>query len=345
MGRLNIRALAKKILPEFVQKRIRVLLRNRLPRSVRLKASTLCQLNCKSCYMRKFNSGTMGTGYLTFSDFQKFIQNNKFVKHIELSNSGEIFLNPDLILILKYAFENNIKLSAYNGVNFNTVSDEIIEALVKYRFRSMTVSIDGASQEIYSLYRVNGNIYTVMENIEKLNKFKQKYKSQFPELVWQYILMEHNECDIVKAKEMAKQLQMKIVFKLTWDPGYYPKNAAMVRKETGLNYLSNEEAVEKEGREYAIMTICHQLWTCPQINWDGRLLGCCGIFTDDFGVNVFETGLKKAINSENYRYAKRMLEGKIDVKKNTKNIPCVNCHSYKMMKETGKYMKIDKKLP
>jgi MoaA/NifB/PqqE/SkfB family radical SAM enzyme len=290
--------------------------------------------------MREFDSGTVGKGYLKFADFRNFIQHNKFVKNVELSNSGEIFLNPDLIHIIKYAFENNIKLHAMNGVNFNTTSDEILEALVKFRFRAISVSIDGASQEIYSLYRVNGNFNTVIENIKKLNKYKQKYNSKFPELHWQYIIMEHNEEDVIKAKEMAKELQMRIYFKLTWDEEYIPKNRNMLTKETGLKYLSRNELFETKKiiPDLHCYGLCYGLWNSPQINWDGRLLGCCSVFNDDFGVNVFDVGLKNAINSENYKYAKKMLTGKIDIPKMQKNIPCINCKLYKIMQETGIYI-------
>jgi len=344
----SLEVLLKKLLSESVKRKIRSILlkihENKLPTMVRIEASTLCQLNCKDCYMRKSNSGTMGKGYLKFTDFKTFIQNNKFVKSIELSNSGEIFLNPDLIHIIEYAFENNIALYAENGVNFNTVSDEVLEALVKFKFRYILFSIDGASQETYSLYRVNGNFDTVIENIKKLNEYKQKYKSKFPVLGWQYILMEHNESEVIKAKKMAKELNMNIIFKQPWkgeefeyiNHEYIPKDIDMLKKEINLKYLSPKEELENKKRpRYAI---CPQLWYSPQINWDGRLLGCCYVYNDDFGVNVFETGLKKALNSENYKYAKKMLKGKVDISPTIKNIPCVNCHHYKRMKETKVFL-------
>jgi MoaA/NifB/PqqE/SkfB family radical SAM enzyme len=309
-----------------------------LPTSVSIEASTLCQLNCKSCYMRKNNSGTMGKGYLKFSDFKKFLYNHKFIKNIDLSNSGEIFLNPDLIHIVKYAFENGIGLTANGGVNFNTVSDEVIEALVKYNFKSMTISIDGASKEIYSTYRINGDFDTVIDNIKKLNLMKQKHGSKFPKLTWQYILMEHNENDVIKAKRMAEELNMSIRFKRTWDKGYIPKNVEMLKKETNLKYLTREDEITKEKRPYAAGSLCYQLWNSPQINWDGRLLGCCCVFNDDFGVNVFKIGLKRAVNSKRYKYAKKMIQGKVNPPKSIKNIPCCNCPNYKIMRETGSYL-------
>ena len=77
------------------------------PKSVRLEASTICQLKCRSCYMRA-GENAVGVGYLKYDDFVNFIQQNNYIKQIELSNSGEIFLNPDLLKIMKFACENDV---------------------------------------------------------------------------------------------------------------------------------------------------------------------------------------------------------------------------------------------
>ena len=80
--------LLNKILPEHIKVKLLYLnnkikiLYDSLPKKVRIDASTFCQLNCKSCYMRKSNFGTMGRGYLKFTDFRNFIQNNKFIQII-----------------------------------------------------------------------------------------------------------------------------------------------------------------------------------------------------------------------------------------------------------------------
>ena len=126
------------------------------PRKIRLEASTVCQLKCPSCPTASGAVGkSLGLGYLKLSDFKNIVGNNPHVAHVELSNWGEIFLNKELIDIMKYAFKHNISLSA-PGANLNNVDEEVLEALVKYRFRAITCSIDGASQKIYSIYRVKG---------------------------------------------------------------------------------------------------------------------------------------------------------------------------------------------
>ena len=55
---------------------------------------------------------------------------NSNILSIELSNWGEIFLNPELKEIIKYAYSKKIGLFADNGVNFNNVSDEVLECLI-----------------------------------------------------------------------------------------------------------------------------------------------------------------------------------------------------------------------
>ena len=84
--------------------------------------------------------------------------------------------------------------------------------------------------------------------------------------------------------------------------------------------------------------MCKQLWNGPQINWDGMLLGCCGNAYKDFGVNVFEVGLEKALSSDLYVYTKKMLQGKVP---GIEKSPCFTCYQYKNMMETGDYITED----
>lgn len=119
--------------------------------------------------------------------------------------------------------------------------------------------------------------------------------------------MSHNEHEIIEAKKLARELNMDIRFKLTWAGGYIPKNPEFIRRETGLNYLNREEVKKKTGRNY--MSPCKQLWEFPEINWDGRLLGRCSVYKKDFGVNVFEVGLKNCINSTEYINLKKFILG------------------------------------
>ncbi|MDR0230713.1 MAG: radical SAM protein [Dysgonamonadaceae bacterium] len=304
----------------------------KLPTRVRIDASSLCQLNCRGCFMRKLNYGNRGKGYLKFDDFAKFTKKNAFVKEIELSNQGEIFLNPDLLEIIKYSHSKKINLSAYNGVNFNTVSDEVLEALVKYQFHGITVAIDGASQEIYSWYRRNGDFNKVIDNVKKLNEYKEKYNSSHPLVYWQYVVLESNqtESEIREAKKMAKELNCEISFIKDLE-GFIPDDIEMIERETKLCYENKELRQSLSDKR---VLACIQLWKVPQINYDGRLFGCCFNLDKDFGLNIFELGLEKSLNSKIIKNTKKMLTGG----KICEESPCKDCWLYKKIANENNFI-------
>lgn len=294
-------------------------------RRVGLEACSMCQLKCPLCPTGKGinRKGAVGWGYLKAEHFKKFIDANPWIKQIELSNYGEVFLNPGIKDIFEYAYQKDVLLAIGNGANFNTVSDDVIESLVKYKVRNMTVSLDGAGSETYQMYRKGGDFHRVIENIETLNHFKRKYRSEFPRLAWQFVIFGHNEHEIAKAREKAAALGMTFTPSFNWDSSFSPiKDKAFVKKETGLGVSSRDEFKEKYRVD--LNAKCRQLWRSPQINWDGKLLGCCINKWGDFG-NVFESGLRACLKSEKYNYAKKMLLGKVPARE---DIPCTRCGIY-----------------
>jgi hypothetical protein len=76
---------------------------------------------------------------------------------------------------------------------------------------------------------------------------------------------------------------MEFRTKLTWDPKFSPiRDHAFVRAQTGGHPATRDEFEDVHDRKYA-SGICHELWDDPQINWDGKVLGCCRNFWGDFG--------------------------------------------------------------
>jgi len=298
------------------------------PVKIRVDASTLCQLECPLCPRAELEKN-LGLGFLKFNDFKNLVDANPRVSDIELSSYGEIFLNPDLLEIIKYAYKKNVKLHADNGVNLNTASEEMLEALVKYKFNSLKCSVDGANQETYSIYRRGGNFGKVIEHIKKINYYKSKYKSKFPLLTWQFIIFGHNTHEIKAARQMAEGLKMLFRLRFSWDDTFSPvKDNDLVRQESGIGVSSRKEYLEKTGNDY-VGKICTQLWLQPQINFDGKVLGCCVNYRGDFG-NAFQEGLYECLNSEKMSYARQMLLG---YKESREDIPCAACKYYGLRKK------------
>lgn len=308
------------------------------PRTVRIDVSTICQLKCPSCptasgAIDKF----VGSGFLKFADFKAVLEKNTWIQQVELTNWGEIFLNPELLQMLQYAHENGIRLIAQNGVNLNNVKPDILEALVKYGFGALSVSIDGATPETYAMYRVNGNLENVLANIRKLNEFKAQYNSDKPKLSWQYIVFGHNEHEVDQAREMARELNMTFNPKLNWedmyDLPYTPvKDKEKIRELFGA--ADREEFREKFQRHFCSV-VCQEMWTSPQINFDGEVLGCPVNHWMSYG-NAFKENLVDIINGEQMEYTRQMLLGRAEERADS---ACSSCKIYKDMKRHNSWLK------
>lgn len=309
-----------------------------LPRRIRLDICNLCQLNCAACWIRRdeelIKKYGGGFGYVTFEQFKDFVDKHPFINNMELSHNGEIFLNPDLEKIIKYAYEKNIILHAYGGVNLNTLTDTMPEALVKYNFETLIVSIDGATPETYSIYRRGGDFNKVMDNIKKINYYKEKYNSKYPIMYYQFILFGHNEHEIEKARELAKKNNMIIKYAVNFVENYSPvKNREKVLKLTKLKTLDSHteyffNLYKNNPYEWFF---CKEFFESPVFNWNGEFLGCCNEYINTYGINVFKEGMLKALNDERILYAKAMLTN-FKVKPRG-DIPCSKCFVYDYLKE------------
>ncbi len=296
-----------------------------MPESVRVDISTHCQLKCPVCPTAKgIVRKDLGSGFIGMENYRRLIEENPDIRTIELSNWGEVFLHPDLVEILEFSAERNVAITLANGVNFNHVPAKVMEALVKCGVKRITFSIDGASQFTYAQYRVNGNFDRVVDNLRRLVAVKKRLHSDTPKLTWQFVAFGHNQHEVDKARELSKELGMEFLLKLNCDDKFSPLkapqkfarmhglvagNRSVFKKRTGTSYLSE---------------ICEQLWNSPQINWDGRVLGCCVNTWGDFG-NAFTDGLSAVIAGEKLSYAKQMLLGRQPPRT---DIPCTSCDKY-----------------
>jgi MoaA/NifB/PqqE/SkfB family radical SAM enzyme len=295
------------------------------PTRVAVEVTSACQLRCPSCPTASgLTQPVLGRGFLDPAEFDKFLAANPTIREVELSNYGEVFLHPNLAEIFEIGTRRNVSLSILNGANLNNVRAGILEALVKFRIAALSVSLDGASQETYAKYRVGSNYETVLSNIREINSFKKRYNSPFPLLQWQFIIFGHNEHEIPIARKMAAELGMSLALKLAWGNFSPVRNPTAVLAELGTDFGSRAEYERMTGEEY-LSDICNQLWDRPQINWDGKLLGCCRNFWGEFGPNVFKNGFLPAVNSDLMGDARAMLEGKITARKDT---PCATCSIY-----------------
>jgi MoaA/NifB/PqqE/SkfB family radical SAM enzyme len=304
------------------------------PRSAVVEATSHCQLRCPSCpTAQRDTDKALSRGYLTPSMLTRILDGGRKLRHLELSNWGEAFLNPKLLEILKIAKDRHVAMTISNGANLNNARDEVLEALVKYGVQDITCSIDGASQATYEKYRRGGNFDQVISNIKRINHFKEKYRSTFPLLRWQFILFGHNEHEVDKARQMAADLNMAINFKLSWDPDYAPvADQRLARRLAGA--ADRQESSDDHGIRYHSKA-CTQLWRKPAINWDGKVIGCAVNYWGNFGDIDADGGFTAAVNSDRMKYARKMLMGLAPPRG---DVPCSTCEHYLHRQRSGHWI-------
>ena len=142
-------------------------------------------------------------------------------------------------------------------------------------------------------------------------------------------------------KEIAKELGIPIKFKLTWDKKYKPVNREYLIKETGLKQLTRTE-FSKEHKVSPKNNTCNQLFFLPQINWDGRLIGCCCSRYATFDVNVFEVGLEAALRSTKYITKKKCVLTLNPDPNEYSSCLCYDCDKRKQRESSGLVLELKK---
>ncbi len=122
---------------------------------------------------------------------------------------------------------------------------------------------------------------------------------------------------------------------LNYDSNYSPvRDLEAVRAATATGAATMDEYERLHSEPY-YDSICDQLWDDPQINWDGKVLGCCANFWGDFGGNAFRDGLRASLNTEQIVYARAMLLGQAPPRE---DIPCTTCGKYREMRKRGQWL-------
>jgi radical SAM protein with 4Fe4S-binding SPASM domain len=289
------------------------------PVSISFEPTTSCNLRCPECPsgLRAF---TRPTGMLQKNFFQETIdQLYKDLTYLVFYFQGEPYLNPDFLEMVKYA--SSKKIYTATSTNAHYLNDKNAKLTVESGLDRLIISIDGTTQDTYQQYRVGGNLEKVLEGAANIVKWKKELKSKTPFIIFQFLVVRHNEHQIEEIEKLAKEtgvdeLRLKTaqVYDYENDPHQLiPKNPKYSRYKR-----SREGKMEFRGNN---ANHCWRLWHDPVITWDGSVVPCC--FDKDalhkLG-NLKEQSFKELWHNKDYR------EFRSKVLQSRKNIDiCANC--------------------
>lgn len=289
------------------------------PISISFEPTTSCNLRCPECPsgLRAFSRPT---GMLKKDFFTETIdQLSKELLYLVFYFQGEPYLNPDFLDMVRYATSK--KIYTATSTNAHYLNDANARRTVESGLDRLIISIDGTTQETYQQYRVGGRLDKVLEGASNIVKWKKQLKSKTPFIIFQFLVVRHNEHQIEQVKKLAEEIgvdQVRLKTAQVYDYENDP-NQLIPSNEKYSRYKKNREGrMSFKGNN---ANHCWRLWHDPVITWDGAVVPCC--FDKDaqhkLG-NLQQQSFKELWQNKEYRHFRSQ------VLQSRKNIDiCANC--------------------
>ena len=252
------------------------------PFEANIDPTNICNLHCPFC---RTGEGLFGRekGYMALPIFKKILDDiGGYFYLISLFSHGEPFLCKDLNAMISYASAKKIGSIVHTNLNIG-MDEEYAANIIKSGLTFLSVSIDGATQDVYRQYRRAGSLDLVLRNIDMFNEQKKLLKAKTPVLIWQYLLFKHNQHEARAAALLAKEKKMRFRVVLPNSPEENRADIWAQRKK------------HREGRKWKF------LWTTLGVEFDGSVVSCCQAYhkRDDFGT-IYSQGFHSLWNNENF---------------------------------------------
>ena len=161
-----------------------------------------CNLRCPEC-LHSLWPDRYPPGRMSLDMFRTIMHEyGETAISLRLYNYGEPFLNPDVYEMVRIAKGYRIGTAISSNLN---VCDP--QKIVECGLDKLVLSIDGATQEIYQIYRRKGQLEKVLSNIKAIVAEKKRTGSTTPVLYWQFLTFEHNHHEIETAALIRGMLQ------------------------------------------------------------------------------------------------------------------------------------------
>jgi len=298
------------------------------PYIIIIDPGNICNLKCPLC-PTGMRSKRVTRDYLQLNDFKNIVDNFKpYAYEIILHNWGEPFLNKDILAMIRYCADNNIGSNLSSNMNVLPFSGE---DLVNSGLEYLIVSLDGTTQDVYSRYRINGNIDTAMANLQQILAAKKKLQSKTPVIEWQYLVMKHNVHQIEEAKKLATELDVDLLRFIPVGLPFDTPNKLELAQEwyPNTSAVDGEQYIEDRFLQKPIKGGCFYLYRSITITATGRAAPCCAVWKneDNFG-DILHSHFSEIWNNSSYQSA-RALFGGAKTASHEKTTCCSRCTLFK----------------
>jgi radical SAM protein with 4Fe4S-binding SPASM domain len=242
-----------------------------MPLSISIEPTTSCNLRCPEC-PSGLRSFSRPTGMLDKAFFEKTIDElSGHLLYLTFYFQGEPYLNPDFLDMVKYASSKNIYTAT--STNAHYLNEDNARRTVESGLDRLIISIDGTTQETYEQYRIGGSLEKVLEGARNVVEWKNKLRSKTPHLIFQFLVVRHNEHQVEEVKALAKRTGVnEVALKTAQVYDYENGNDLIPLNE---KYSRYKKKNNKWSIKNKLLNHCWKMWHSCVITWDGKVVPCC----------------------------------------------------------------------
>lgn len=290
-----------------------------MPVSISIEPTTACNLSCPECPsgLKLF---TRKTGSIKQEFFKQTIDSiHKDLAYLIFYFQGEPFLHKGFLEMVSYASSKNIYTATSTNGHF--LNEATAKKTVESGLDRLIISIDGSTQDVYSQYRIGGELEKVLEGARNIVKWKKELRRKQPFVIFQFLVVKPNEHQMSDIEQLAKDIGVDAVWYKTAQVYDYENdpNGLIPTQDKYSRYKPDESGTRKP--KHKISNHCWKMWHSNVITWDGKVVPCC--FDKDavhqLG-NLENEGLSEIWGNSDYNKFRQ------DLIKSRKNIDiCSNC--------------------
>ena len=279
----------------------------------RIDPCTACNINCPGC--EAHTQKTTEKRLMDVYTFQAIIDKiGGYCIRASLYDTGEPLLNKNIYKMISYATANKISTSISTNLNlFN--KDTHLNDLFNSGLTVLQPDFDGMSQDVYSHYRVGGEISIVKDAIEAIVQHKKEIGAKYPLIEPQIIMFKHL---MHEKMEINNYLRRVGVDQITWKYDTWGFNP-----EKTVNKNNNHSKPKR----------CFWLYIGMMIRPDGKVYPCCGRGFDrlPYG-HILEQSIDEIWNNEYYKFSRQLFKNGPPLEYNAKmeRLPCHDCREFKV---------------
>jgi len=244
------------------------------PVQLHVETSAVCSLHCPLCPAGMGLTGT-NRSIMPFATFRDLMDEvGDYTLSALMWGWGEPLLNPKLADMIDYACGKNVvTVVSTNGQWLRSEDDA--ERLVSAGLDCLIVSMDGATQDVYSRYRVGGEVERVTRCLELIRDAKTRLRSHKPVVNVQTVVLKHNEHELAQIADTAHRCGAELVTRVSSHmPDYAGQDADERFAPDDERYRRFEYGDGKRLRRSATEYACIRPWDRMTVTWDGTVIAC-----------------------------------------------------------------------